>query len=108
MLCRSCTRGACRSLSTEDSRVEIECPVCDGEGCDQCDDGVFELDGCPNRFCSKIVPSLDLFDLFEKGLPPVEGGVLDQSVSFVEAARFFESEECKVRNDRVSRHSDQS
>jgi hypothetical protein len=69
-------------------------------------DGVFELDGCPNSFCSKVVSSLDLFDLFHKGLPPVAGGVMDQSVSFIQASRFFEAEEGKVRNERSSRNPD--
>ena len=106
MLCRSCTQGACRSLSTAESRIEIECPVCDGEGCKECHNGLYELDGCPNSYCSKIVSSLDLFDLFHKGLPPIAGGVLDQSASFIEASRFFELEEVKVRNERSSRNPD--
>ena len=88
--------------------MEIECPVCDGDGedCKECRDGSFELDGCPNRFCSSVVNSLDLFDLFHKGLPPIAGGVLDQSQSFIEASQFFESEEGKVRNERSSRDPD--
>jgi hypothetical protein len=48
-----------------------------------------------------VVDSLDVFDLYEKGLPPIAGGTLDQSVSFIRAARFFESEERRVRNARV-------
>ena len=96
----------CRSLSTAESRVEIECPICDGCGCEECSDGVFQIDGCPNSFCSPIVGSLDLFDLFKKGLPPVAGGVLDQSQSFVEASQFFEAEEGKVRYERSSRNPD--
>jgi hypothetical protein len=80
--------------------------VCDGSGCEECSDGVFELDGCPNRYCSPVVRSIDLIDLFEKGIPPITGGVLDQSASFIEAARFFESEEGKVRNERISRNPD--
>lgn len=106
MLCRTCTHGTCRSLSTEESRIEIECPTCDGAGCDQCNDGVYELDGCPNAVCSKMVQPIDMFDLFQKGLPPVTGGVLDQSVSFVNASRWFENEEAKVRNERSSRNPD--
>lgn len=105
MLCRSCTRGKCTSLSTDESRIEIECPVCDGCGCSECTEGSFELDGCPNAFCSKIITSIDLIDLFEKGLPPVAGGVMDQSASFIQAARFFASEEDKVRSERISRNS---
>lgn len=106
MLCKSCSGKECRSLSTAENRIEIECPACSGHGCDECDDGHFELDGCPNRFCSPVVSAIDLIDLFGKGLPPITGGALDQSASFVEAARFFESEESKVSNDRSSRNPD--
>lgn len=106
MLCRSCTKGTCRSLSTEQQRIEIACPECDGAGCQECKDGAFEIDGCPNRFCSPVVPAIDLIDLFTKGLPPVSGGTLDQSYSFIHAARIFENEEAKVRNERSSRDPD--
>jgi hypothetical protein len=64
---------------------------------------MFAIDGCPNNYCSPVVRSLTLFDLFEKGLPPVAGGVMDQSNSFIEAAQFFESEERRVKNERISR-----
>ena len=107
MLCRYCTRGTCRSLCTADNRVEVECPLCDGDGCKECQDGTFELDGCPNSFCSQIISSLDLFELFQKGLPPIVGGVLDQSIGFIEAAQFFQAEEGKVRYERSCRNPDQ-
>jgi hypothetical protein len=100
-LCRSCSVNKCRSLSTKESRVAIECPSCDGHGCSECNGGHFEIDGCPNSFCSSVVDSLDVFDLWEKGVPPIAGGTLDQSVSFIRAARFFDSEERRVRNARV-------
>ena len=106
MLCRSCTRGHCRSLSDSLSTIEIECPVCDGTGCEDCSNGVFPIDGCPNSFCAAMVTPIDLFDMFGKGLPPIAGGVLDQAVSFVHAAQFFAGEENKVRNDRSSRNPD--
>lgn len=106
MLCRSCTPGRCNSLSTEENRIEIECPVCDGVGCSHCTEGVFPLNGCPNAFCGKMVTLIDVIDLFGKGLPPVAGGTLDQSVSFIQAVSFFENEERKVRNERSSRNSD--
>jgi hypothetical protein len=82
--------------------------VCDGqdEGCKECNGGLFQIDGCPNEFCQKVITSIDMVDLFGKGLPPISGGVLDQSASFIEAVRFFESEEGKVRNERSSRNTD--
>jgi hypothetical protein len=36
---------------------------------------------------------LDMFAMFEKGLPPVAGGVLNQSASFLNAAKYFASQE---------------
>jgi hypothetical protein len=40
--------------------------------------------------------------MWGKGIPPVAGGVLDQSASFVKAVHWFEAEERKIRNDRSS------
>jgi hypothetical protein len=54
------------------------------------------------------VTSIDLIDLFGKGMPPISGGVLDQSASFIDAVQFFESEERKVANERSSRNTYQS
>jgi len=34
-----------------------------------------------------------MIELFEKGLPPVSGGVLDQSASFIEAAKYYANED---------------
>jgi len=39
------------------------------------------------------VPTLNLIELFEKGLPPITGGVLDQSASFLTAAKYYSQEE---------------
>ena len=39
-----------------------------------------------------------LAELFEKGLPPVAGGVLDQAKIFVETARFVFSEQSYWKN----------
>jgi hypothetical protein len=38
------------------------------------------------------VPAIELIDLFEKGLPPVSGGVLNQSASFLNAAKYFDQQ----------------
>ena len=102
MLCRSCTRGKCRNISTDQEPIGIECPDCEGEGCEHCTDGEFRIEGCPNSFCSSIVTTLDVIDMWSKGMPPIDGGVLDQSASFVRAVHWFEAEERKVRNDRSS------
>ena len=36
-------------------------------------------------------------ELFEKGLPPVHGGVLDQAQIFLDAARFIWAEQARWR-----------
>jgi len=102
-LCRSCTGGKCRNIGTAKEQIEIECPLCNGGGCGECEDrGAFVVEGCPNDFCQGIGPSITLFDLFEKGLPPIVGGALDQSVSFVQAAAFFSNEERRIEIERIS------
>jgi hypothetical protein len=40
-----------------------------------------------------------MVELFEKGLPPITGGVLDQSASFLAAAKYYEHEEQLAKAD---------
>jgi hypothetical protein len=49
--------------------------------------------GCPNKYCSSIVPTVELIDLFDKGLAPIDGGVLNQSASFLHAAKFLSTQD---------------
>ena len=71
--------------------VMLDCPACGGSGCDQCDaSGRFELAECPRLFVTPDVwDGVECAGLYEKGLPPVAGGSLDQSRIFVEAARLI-------------------
>lgn len=80
--------------------------MCQGHGCDGCDDGYVRIQGCPTRFCSSIAEVVDLIDMANKGHMPVSGGVLDQSAGFVEAVQQFNNEMARVRNEQLSRHSD--
>jgi hypothetical protein len=96
-LCRHCTDKKCKDEGTDQEPIEIECPSCDGEGCDQCKQGSIEVKGCPNAYCSSVVQATVLADLFDKGLPPIQGGVLDQSLSFIEATRFLRGDEAQIR-----------
>lgn len=89
-------------MGTPKEQIEIECPQCNGGGCGECGDrGAFVVEGCPNDFCQGIGTAISLFELFEKGLPPIAGGSLDQSVSFVQAAAFFGSEERRIEIERI-------
>lgn len=102
LLCATCSRKTCRSIGDEKTLIEIECVHCDGEGCEKCDHGYFQITGCPNAVCSGVSRSLDYYDLAKKGNWPVAGGMLDQSASFVRFVQEFESEERKVANERIS------
>lgn len=106
LLCRSCSATTCRTEGTADNPIEFECPACSGHGCEKCDDGFVTLLGCPNTFCSSMVPAIDVIDMIGKGHLPVIGGTLDQSASLIQAAQWFEAEEARVKNEQFSRHSD--
>lgn len=72
----------------------MACPACGGKGCDQCDGGEFAIDGCPRKMVSGDVWELIRHArLYDKGLPPVGGGVLDQTRSFTEGCEFVWAEE---------------
>lgn len=72
------------------SPITMQCVVCDGRGCKECGNvGNQDLTGCPKeQVTSDIWELLDYADMYKKGLPPVQGGVLDQAFSFVQACRF--------------------
>jgi hypothetical protein len=97
LLCKYCSDGKCTDKGTKETPIEIECPKCDGVGCEECKDGHIQIEGCPNTYCREISSTIGLIDLYEKGLPPVAGGALDQSVWFVEAAKVMSNEEAKVK-----------
>jgi hypothetical protein len=98
-LCRHCTDKECKDSGTDAEPIEVECPGCNGEGCDQCAHGEFRIVGCPNAFCKDMGPVVELCDLFEEGLPPIAGGSLDQSAWFIEAARRLKNEEARIRKE---------
>ncbi|HUP80694.1 MAG TPA: hypothetical protein VM260_19245, partial [Pirellula sp.] len=70
----------------------MQCPNCEGFGCGYCVHGTIEIKGCPNEYCREVACVIPMIDLFEKGLPPVNGGVLDQSAWFVDAVRLLANE----------------
>ncbi len=69
-----------------------------GDGCEKCNGGVFDVVGCPQDFCRKSVATVEMIDLFQKGLPPIAGGVLEQSASFVNAVKYFTREEQNAKH----------
>jgi hypothetical protein len=78
----------------------MECPACNGDGCSQCREGEFEIVGCPQTFVTDdIWQMLHYCDLYEKGLPPIGGGALDQTRIFTDAASFVWREQNRWKNE---------
>ena len=49
---------------------------------------MFEITGCPQEWIEdRIWQLIELSELYEKGLAPVAGGVLDQTAYFVRFAK---------------------
>jgi hypothetical protein len=44
-----------------------------------------------------MVPLVELADLFEKGIPPIAGGALDQSAWFLSASKILASDESSIK-----------
>jgi hypothetical protein len=65
--------------------LAIACPSCNEAGCGDCgESGYVELTACPKRSIDLgTLEAMRMADLMGSGLPPVEGGVLDQSAWFV-------------------------
>lgn len=97
-LCTTCN-GGCREKPTPTQPMDIECPICAGTNCSECDDGWVSITECPKTYCQEIVPALDLIDLFWKGLPPNAGGTMDQTQWFLTAAKTLKHDETLIKND---------
>lgn len=76
------------------------CPGCEGRGCKGCDEkGEIDITECPlETITNDVREIIALTELFQKGLPPISGGTLEQAKVFVEAARFIIGEEQRWKN----------
>lgn len=92
--------SACIKKPTPATQKELSCPNCLGTGCDVCDKGKIVIDRCPLELIDNNVSELIAYaDLMKQGHMPVSGGVLDQSHSFLEGARFVWSEQSENKSD---------
>ena len=80
----------CRDPLGPGNLLEFECPACGGKGCRECgNEGRFALTTCPLEYVdAEIWEMMDYAELYEKGLPPIAGGALDQAKVFIEACHF--------------------
>ena len=99
LVCKHCVPGRCVSCPNDVETIEVDCPECEQRGCDFCNgDGRHEYASCPQEHTREVAPLLPLVSLFEKGLPPVAGGALDQDHWFLEACQYLWSEHARVRS----------
>jgi hypothetical protein len=98
-LCKECSGKQCRDLGTDATPIEIECPNCAGHGCEHCNDGQFRVNGCPESYCRELIPVLEMFDFFDKGMMPISGGVLDQAEWFLGAMRTLQQEDALAKSE---------
>ena len=97
-VCNKCSGDKCYDRPDGHSPLEIECPVCDGKGCDACKRGWIIIDDCPKeRVTHETMECMGAARWFEKGLPPVAGGVLDQCKAFTSAADFIWREQAAIK-----------
>ena len=75
--------------------------MCEGEGCEACVDGFFEVTECPGRWAGPWVQVVRLARLARAGSWPVDGGTLEQTAWFMSAFDQLEGddrrEECRCR-----------
>jgi hypothetical protein len=95
--CSACTARHCVDEPTVDEPI---CLPMRGEA-------PLEITQCPNRFCGENArQAVRLANLTRKGLPPVAGGALDQTQSFISALELIWAEQAEYRREKKVIDSD--
>lgn len=78
--------------------LRIECPDCEGVGCEKCgNDGHFYISDCPKKEIDRNTLDLIRFsELAKANNWPCSGGMLSQSINFLTAHEYYTSERNKV------------
>jgi len=78
----------------------MECIGCGGKGCSECNDsGTIKITCCPLELITNDVwEVIEYAELYERGLPPIAGGALDQAQNFLVACRFIFREKSDWKN----------
>ena len=96
--CKNCQgQKGCTDPVGPAAPITLECPGCNGFGCSECDDvGSIDIIECPLNIIDYATRDvIEYAILYEKGLPPIAGGALDQTANFIEAAAFVFAERAK-------------
>jgi hypothetical protein len=103
-LCKSCV-GKCRETVSEKFPAEIECPMCGGDGCQECEDGYYSVTTCPNKYIGQeLISDIGIISASDHHLP-VAGGLLDQSAWWFELRSLLRSEEHRVSEEQSKRRN---
>lgn len=101
-LCKSCV-GRCRGQYTKADPAGIECAICNGEGCNECDSGTFWLEECPSQFVGPdLIEDLQVVAA-TKEVMPAAGGILDQSAWWFELRQLLQYEEHQIEEAKQKR-----
>ena len=68
-------------------------------GCEACEYGSWSVSECPQAMVRDLVAPLKAMELFLQGIPPITGGLLDQSAEFVDFVNSMQHEDALVLND---------
>jgi len=94
-ICRNCPGILkCKDMPSESAPIEMGCVTCEGNGCRKCNGtGRIEITGCPLGIITlESWEFITFAKLYEKGLPPIAGGSLDQAKGFVNGCSFVFNE----------------
>lgn len=93
-----CGPAGCSDCPNEREPLSVPCPTCDRCGCDECGGiGYFDLCECPRKYVgSEYWELLRYAGLFRKGIPPIQGGALDQESWFMGACEYLWAEQDRV------------
>ena len=90
----------------DDNPIPIVCPYCEGEGCKECDKGMFEVNQCPMHYIgSQLTRDINLTIFASDGHLPEGGGILDQDAKFLYTWQAFRHDVNKIQNDRRERRN---
>ena len=86
-----------------DQPAEIQCPVCEGDGCEHCSGGWFEVTQCPSKYIgAELIDDIRIVTTSEQHLP-VAGGLLDQSAWWFELRQSLQAEERRIQDEKDRR-----
>ena len=102
MLCKRCRGSECLDKICESDPFGYDCPICDGTGCNHCEDGWNYLTQCGRKYTADLITAVNLATYAEdKGILPVAGGMLDQSAWFVSLWSALSNEQVSIDRDRI-------